>query len=44
MHVEQHAGVDGEVVDALLGLLLEHVEVELDVELLDPPFTRSRHS
>ena len=32
---EQHAGVDGEVVDALLGLLLEHVEEQVDVEVLD---------
>ena len=34
--LDEHAGVDGEVVDALLGLLLDDLEVEVDVEVFEP--------
>ena len=33
--LNEHAGVDGEVVDALLGLLFDDFEVEVDVEVFD---------
>ena len=35
---QEHAGVDGEVVDPLLGLLAQGLEKDLDVEILDLTF------
>ena len=34
--LDEHAGVDGEVVDALLRLLLDDFEVEVDVQVFEP--------
>ena len=33
--LDEHAGVDGEVVDTLLGLLLDDFEIEVDVEIFE---------
>ena len=33
--LNEHSGVDGEVIDTLLGLLFDDFEVEIDVEVFD---------
>ena len=40
--LHQHAGVDGHVIDALLGLLLDHFEHHVDIQILDAPHARER--
>ncbi len=40
--LHQHAGVDGHVIDALLGLLLDHFEHHVDVQVFHPPHARQR--
>ena len=37
MYCTQHAGVDGHVVHALLGLLLDHLEHHVGGQVLDAP-------
>ena len=40
--LDQHAGVDGHVVHALLGLLFDHFEHDVDVEVFDALHARDR--
>ena len=38
--LDQYSGVDGHVIDALLGLLLDHFQHDVDVQILHAPHAR----